>query len=250
MKFKLILLFVVFFLGSLLITLPADKLVNFIPTSTPIEVVSVSGALSEGKALQVIYNKQFQFKNIDWKMDWLALARLKLKLNVEFNNGPQKVSGKGFILFGFSGVSIENFMLDISMAELLSYAEINIPAEVSGDLSLVVNNATEGDPYCQELDGYLVWRNARVDSEIGEVDLDSAHVDLTCVDGQIEADLEQDSDQLTTRAKIILQDKGIYEIQGLLKPGDNLDPSIKDTLSWVGVKNESGDTTFKFKAKL
>ena len=250
MKIKLILLFVLFYLFSLLITLPAEKVVRFIPDNTGIKVAAVSGSLWDGQASQLTYKKQFQLQQVDWKIDWFALARLQLKLDVTFNNGIRAMSGKGFILLGLSGLSVEDFVVDISAPELLSYASLPVPAEVSGDFSLVIKNASQGLPYCQQLDGYIVWQNAKINSDMGNVDLDSAHIDLSCDNGQVVADLQQQSEQLTTTANFLLKEGGVYQLQGLLKAGNKLDPSIKDALSWIGTKNQSGETVLSFNGKL
>jgi general secretion pathway protein N len=67
MKIKLILLFVLFYLGALIATLPADKIVSFIPEDSGIQVVSASGSLWDGKAAQLTYKKQLQLQQRDWQ---------------------------------------------------------------------------------------------------------------------------------------------------------------------------------------
>jgi general secretion pathway protein N len=171
-------------------------------------------------------------------------------LDVKFNNGADGMSGKGIVLLGFSGIAVENVVFDSSVAELLAYTDLSLPVETSGDLSVVIKNGVQGEPYCQQLDGYLVWQDAQINSEMGNVDLDSAHINLSCDNGQIVADLQQQSEQLTTTANLVLKEKGIYQLQGLLKPGEQLEPAIREALSWVGVKNSAGDTILKFNGKL
>lgn len=250
MKIKVILLFALFYFCSLLITLPADKVVSFIPARSGIKVAAVSGTVWDGAGSQLSYKRQFHLKHFEWDVDWSALIKLQLKLNIKFDNGVRNLSGKGAVLLGVSGISVENFMLDISAPELLSYVQLPLPAKLSGDLSVVIKEASQGEPYCQQLNGYLVWQNAQIKSELGELDLDSAHVDLRCEKGQIVADLQQKSDQISSTANALLKKGGIYKLEALLKAGDKLDPSIKDALSWIGAKNKSGETQVNFSGKL
>ena len=250
MKIKIILLLVLFYIAALIITLPAQRVLPFIPEHTGLKVGAVSGSLWNGHAAQLTYKKQFKLQRVNWKVDWSGLASLQLKLHVEFDNGMQAMSGKGFILLGFSGVSVENFVVDSSAKELVTYAALSVPAEINGDISLVIKSATQGSPYCQQLDGFIVWQNASISSEIGDLDLDSAHIDLRCDKGQIAGDGQQDSDQLTTSATFLLKDKGIYQLQGTLKPGENIDPAIKSLFSWLGGPNKSGENTFNFNGRL
>lgn len=250
MKLKLILLSVVVYLGALLVTLPADKVVHFIPENTGIKMTAVSGSLWEGQAALLTYKNQFQLQQLEWKIDWFSLAKLQFKLDLKFHDAIRDMSGKGFVLYGFSGFSVENLVVDISAPGLLSYARLPVPVKVGGDLSLVIKNAEQGIPYCRQLDGYIVWRNARINSDMGNVDLDSAHIDLSCRNGQLFADLQQRSQQLTTTASFLLKEGANYQLQGLIKAGDTLDPAIKDALSWIGSKNKSGETVLRFNGKL
>lgn len=250
MKIKLILLFLFFYFCSLLITLPADKVISFIPAKSGIKIAAVSGTVWDGAGSQLSYKRQFYLKHFEWNVDWSALMRLQLKVNTKFDNGAHNLSGKGSFLLGVSGISVENFMLDISAPELLGYLHLPLPAKLSGDLSVVIKEASQGKPYCQQLDGYLVWQNAQIKSELGALDLDSAHVDLRCEKGQIAADLQQKSNQISSTANVLLKEGGSYKLEALLKAEDKLNPSIKDALSWIGAKNQSGETEVNFSGKL
>ncbi len=250
MKIKLILLFLLFYLLSLLITLPVSTVMRFIPENSGMEVAAVSGSVWQGKAFQLTYKKKYHLQQVDWKVDWLALTSLQLKLDLKFNNGSKAMSGKGFILLGFSGISVENFVVDLSAPELLSYLSLPLPVEASGDLSLVIKKASQGLPYCQQLDGYIVWQNAKINSDMGNVDLASPNIDLSCENGQVSADLQQQSEQLTSTFNLLLKEGGVYQLQGSIKAGNKLDPSIKQALSWIGTQDQSGATPVNFTGKL
>ena len=250
MKIKLIFLFVLFYLAALLITLPADKIAQLIPEKTGISVTAASGSLWDGEAAQLTYKQQFQFQQLDWKIDWSALARLQLKVAFKFNNGIRAMSGKGFIALGLSGVSVEDLVVDISAAELFSYARLPVPLKVAGDFSIALKNASQGQPYCQQLDGDIIWRNAQINSDMGNVDLEAAKIKLSCDKGQVVADLHQHSAQLTATARFLLKNGGVYQLKGLLKAGNMLDPSLKEALSWMGRKNQSGETIVSYSGRL
>ncbi|MFT6985742.1 MAG: general secretion pathway protein N [Psychromonas sp.] len=252
MKIKLILLFVLFYLLSLLITLPASTVMRFIPQNSGIEVAAVSGSAWQGKAFQFTYQNKYHLQQLDWKVDWLALTNLQLKLDLKFNNGSNAMAGKGFLLLGFSGISVENVIVDLSASELLSYLHLPLPVPVdaTGELSLVIKNGQQGLPYCQQLDGVIAWQNAKINSEMGNIDLGVVNIDLSCEKGQLVADLEQNSEQLSSTINILLKEKGAYQLQGLLKESNKLDPSIRQVLPYIGAKNKSGETVLNFNGKL
>ncbi|MCG6200090.1 type II secretion system protein N [Psychromonas antarctica] len=252
MKIKIILFFVLCYLLSLLITLPANKVTGFIPARSGIQIASVSGSIWQGRANQLTYKRKYHLQQVDWQIDWSALLNLHLKLNIEFTNGAHAMSGKGAVLFGISGVSVENLTVDSSAAELLAYLKLPlpVPVEATGNLLLEIKSATQGQPYCQLLDGDISWQDAEVNSDLGNIDLGTVDIDLSCEDGQLAASLQQQSGQLKSTIKMLLKEGGAYQLQGSLKDSDKLEPSIKQALSWLGRTTSSGETQLNYKGRL
>lgn len=250
MKIKLIILFVSLYLVALLITLPATVLLRFIPESTGLHIAGVSGSAWQGQAALLSYNKKLNLQRVSWDVDWLALAALQIKLDVKFNNGQNAMSGKGFVKLGFSGLMIENMRIDLSAQELLSYADLPVPVAVSGDVSLVIKEASQGDPYCDTLDGILVWKNAVVNSDLGKIDLATVNINLSCDKGDAVAVLQQESVQLSSNVNVVLQQDGAYQLVGTVKGKNKLNPNINQALSFLGPKDASGATLVRFNGRL
>ena len=250
MKIKFILLFVFCYLFFLVATLPAATVMRFVPKNSGINVASVSGTLWHGKAHQLTYKKHYHLQQMDWDVDWLALPTLQLKLDITFHNGRQAMTGNASVLLGFSGISAENVDIDLTAPELLSHLNLALPVNALGNLALDINKVSLGKPYCKQLDGQLIWKNARLDSELGNIDLETANADLSCQNGQLVADLQQSSEQLNSTFKFTLKAQGAYQLQGHLKAGDKLAPEFKDALSWVGTKNSAGEIPLNFNGVL
>lgn len=249
MKVKLILLFIGFYLLALLVTLPAATVVGFIPEQEKITVTGVTGSIWQGKAQQVNIQNNYQLQELKWHFDWSALITLRLKIAIEFVN-TNGSSGEGEVGLGLSGFFAENLILDGNAPLILSYLSLPVPVNVTGDVSLVINNASQGSPYCEELDGYLVWREANILSNMGNVDLKSVDIDLTCVDGKINADLKQKSQQIESSINVLLSEGNAYHAKGSIKESPSLAPAIKDALSWLGGKNSDGAIVINLKGKL
>lgn len=250
MKIKFIILFVSLYLLALLITLPATVLVGFIPQSTGLNLAGVSGSAWQGQAALLSYNKKLNLQRVSWDLDWLALAALQLKLDVKFNNGHDAMSGKGLVKLGFSGLVIENMLIDLSAQELLSYADLPVPVEASGDVSLIIKEAAQGYPYCETLDGYFVWENAGVSSDLGKIDLARVNINLSCDKGEAVAVLKQESEQLSSNIRGLLQQGGAYQLVGTVKGSNKLNPDINQALSFLGPKDASGATLVRFNGRL
>lgn len=250
MKIKLIVCGLFFYLGFLLLTLPASIVASFLPEHKDIKINTVSGSLWQGQIAEITIQNKYQLKKVEWKLDWIALLALQLKLDLKFNNGAQVASGKGMVGYSLNGAFAENIVVDIKTAELLSYLQLPVPVTATGDVSLIIKSASQGAPYCQQIDGYLHWQNAKLKTDLGNINLDSANIDLMCVEGQVQGQLQQDSDQLITQATFLLKEKGLYQLNGTIKGKPKLDPSINQALSWIGKKDKDGATVLKFNGVL
>ena len=244
----------VFFLGAYLffmvVTLPAKVIPYFIPENSGVSVANLNGSLWDGQAGQIAYQREYIFNNVQWSIDWFALLSLSVKLNLSFDNGKNAMSGKGAILAGFSGVSVKDVVLDTTADEILRLSKQRVPAKISGPVSLVIREASQGAPFCGELDAQLNWQNAVVVSDFGSVKLNNPIVDLHCKNGEVIAELTQDSEEIISHATVILKADNFYQLNGSVKGKDKLDPNIKQTLGWIGPKSADGSTSFNFSGRL
>jgi general secretion pathway protein N len=252
MKVKMIVLFVCSYLVFMLATLPAKTIHYFLPDNEGVKVVNLTGTLWDGQAAQISYQRTYQFNKVTWSVDWLALLSLSMKLDVEFDNGAHEMSGKGAVIAGFSGVRIENMVIDSTASEILALANLKLPVRVqaTGNVSLVIKEAQQGTPYCQVLDATLNWQQAKVNSDFGPLNLNNVMIDLSCEKGQIIAELSQNSDQLTSKVHVLLKENNIYQLNGTVKGNAKLDPSIAQMLPMIGPKNSNGEQPFAFSSRL
>lgn len=250
MKIKISLAFITIYLLFLVVTVPASLIKPFIPKNVGLQFEDISGTLWSGKLSNVVYDDKYRLKEITWKMDLLALISLEVKANIEFNNGRKALMGVGSVAYGLSGVMLSDVNIDMQATELLPYLQLPVPVNPSGKLNLVIENGMPGDPYCQELDGFLVWHDAKVDTPMGNLDLSSPNIDLSCGNGDLIASLKQNSEQLTTNASVALKKGGYFQVEGNIMGHEKLEPSILQAIAWIGPKNAKGETSFNYKGRL
>lgn len=248
MKLKISLAVTAFYLLFLVGTAPASLISGFIPSD--IKVGHVSGTVWNGKLSQVNYRKKPTLQRLNWKFDWLALFGLKVKANLTFDNGRTVLKGVASVAYGLSGPVVSDLNIDMKAAQIVPYLQLPVPVTAQGKINLVIDNATQGAPYCDELDGYLVWQGALVETPMANVDLATAKVDLSCANGDLIASLTQNSDQITTNAKVVLSEGESYQLDGDVMGHKQLDPTILQALSWIGPQKDSGETILTFKGNL
>lgn len=250
MKVKISLAFIAIYLFSLVLTAPASMITRFIPDNAGVQIGHISGTLWNGKLSQVDYRNQFQLQKVTWKMNWLALFTLKLQADVKFSNGRKVMSGAGIVAYSLSGMTLSDVNVDMQASALLPYLTLPVPVDLSGKFTLVIENGSQGAPYCEEIDGYLVWHDGKIGTPMGNIDLATPSMDLSCVEGGFVASLKQHSEQITTNANISLKEGGSYQLEGNIIGREKLDPSILQALSWLGPKTAAGETVLNFKGRL
>lgn len=249
MKLKIILIVVFVYSITLLVNLPASVVTSFVPKNVA-QLQGVSGTLWNGKAKSVkVKANNLVVKDVNWQMDWSALLGMALAVKVDFDNGSA-LSGKGDFAYSLDGLTASNVMLDISSAQLTELIPVSLPVDLEGQFSASIKEAKQGQPYCEQLTGLVVWNNAQVLSPVGNVDLASPSARLSCENGDIAVRIEQNSEQITSQFDISLKEGGKYQLKGELKGTDKLEPNIAQSLTWIGPKNKQGATTLNFNGVL
>ncbi|TEW53937.1 type II secretion system protein N [Psychromonas sp. RZ22] len=251
MKVKIAIFFIFVYCITLLVNLPAAVVVAWMP-KTAIKINDVTGSIWQGQAKQVVVNPKLTLQNVKWDIQFDALLDSVLAANVSFDNGPQSMSGKAVVEYGITSgqASASNVILDLTSQELLTFLPMQLPVKITGEFSAAIKKVQQGSPYCEQLDGVIFWNNAYLSSQMGNIDLSSAAVDLSCDNGNISALVTQKSEQLITNLDVKLSEGGAYQLNGDIQGTDKLDPSIAQSLSWAGPRNASGATTINFKGRL
>jgi len=250
MKLKISLAFVALYIVFVVVTAPASIVTRFIPDNAGIQIGNITGTLWNGKLTQLNYRNQFQLQQLTWEFNWLSLLMFKATADIKFNNDQKALDGVGTIGYGFSGLMLSDANINIDAATLPPYLPLPVEVASSGKLSIVVENASEGTPYCSELDAYVLWHEANVDTPMGSIDFASPSIDLSCSEGAVIASLKQHSEQLTTNVNIELTEDKHYQLVGTIIGRETLAPSILQALSWIGPKNSAGETTLNFEGNL
>lgn len=248
-KRKIIAFYIILYMLFIIVLLPAKLVPYFIPASEGVNMTGLQGTLWNGQASQVTYKQQLHVNNVKWSVNWFSLFLLKIKLSLAFNNSKQ-ISAKGDVAIGFSGISLDDIMITSNANELIKLSKEVIPATLSGDVSIYIKHASQGKPYCSELNAQINWKDALVTSSSLALKLNNPIIDIACDKGEVIAKVRQDSAEITTNATGRLKAGGIYQLNGPVKEKDKLDPNLKQALSFIGSKGADGSVPFNYNGKL
>ncbi|MDO6527363.1 type II secretion system protein N [Motilimonas sp. 1_MG-2023] len=218
--------------------MPAKWAFQFIPGNLGIELSGVSGSVWQGKAEQVMVRGE-NIEKLQWQVKPWSLFTARLAADVKFGRG-KGLAGKGELAYGFSGGEASDLTVTVPVQRVIKYLPLPMPIEAQGLLDLKIKSVSQGQPFCQQLDGFLFWTDASVTMPMGEVILGDPKVKLECENGGLAAILDQQSDHLTISMKSWLPNQQQYRVEGEIKGGKSLAPAISQALDWIGPQQENG----------
>jgi len=250
MKFKIAVLVISVYCLTLIAHIPASLLGKVLPNS--VKMSQLTGTLWQGNAAILnIKQPQLSLKNVQWDISlFSSLFNFALVADIAFSNGPKQMSGDAHVEYGSDGIRLSNLTFDMNSQALMPLLSLPLPVTVTGELSLNVPDFTQGAPYCEQLQGTLIWNNATVDSQFGHVDLASPRTDLSCDNGHVVALMTQQSEQLRSQLKATLLVGNAYQLTGEIEATEKLPATIAQSLTWLGKKNDAGATQVNLKGKL
>ncbi|KLV07770.1 general secretion pathway protein GspN [Photobacterium aquae] len=235
MKYKVLLgtSFGVALLGSLAAHMPASWAWQQVPDIRGLDVTGVDGTLWRGSASQLTWQGK-NFGRLQWQVKLGSLFTGKLALDVRFGQGSSMgMTGRGVVGYGFAGPFAQNLLVSAPAQEAMKFAPPGIPVKLAGNLELTLRDYRYAAPYCESLDGSLVWSGANISSPLGGLAPGPVIAGLGCENGKLNAKVTQSSDDVSSDFDLALApDKG-YTFKGWFKPQANFPPQLGKQLGWV-----------------
>lgn len=243
-------LFLVAYLGFLLVTLPATLVVRHLPLPPNlVQLEGVSGTLWSGQIARLQYASK-SLTQLRWELDGWSLLRLAPEVSVRFGDRAG-LNGQGVI--GWNGAAFgRDITLNAPAPWLLARVPTRLPFPLTaaGQLQLKVDQFAQGKPWCEELYGNLNWYGAEADTPAGKLLLGDPELKLTCLDSRLVAELKQGSEAVQVQGKLELQANRQYLFQGTLKPGPELPDQMKQGLPFLGQPDGQGRFPLRYQGRI
>ncbi|NRB40361.1 MAG: type II secretion system protein N [Pseudomonadales bacterium] len=243
---------VVFFIALLIKQLPANLVLAHAANQSRLFIpVQVSGTLWQGQAANIIINAggmQFPLGEVKWELSAFSLLTGSLALNIDAQNGDQKISG--FIDLGFDQ-SIEAEDLKMAVDATLFKSFLPMPINYQGFVELDLQrfsaaNLASKTPEITELSGNLLVKDLAINFGAA-IELGTYGVRLALAENQPEGDTLIALKITDIDAKVavdgdvqLLAGKKDYYVDIKLKPKDGASPMITQTLGQFYKKQADG----------
>ncbi|WP_120510048.1 type II secretion system protein N [Photobacterium salinisoli] len=235
---------------SLLVHLPASWVWQYVPKMPGLSVTGISGTPWQGTASQVRW-QQWNLGQVYWELSPWKLLTANAEFAVRLGQGSDLgLRGRGLVGADLGGLYAQNLLLSLPAQQVVQYARLPVPLNLGGNLELTVRDYRFAVPYCQLLEGGLVWSGASIGTPLGDVDPGQVLAELNCNDGQLAANANQASAQVSSEWQAGLTTDQRYNLNGWFKPGAELPSGLQEQLKWLGNPDANGRYPIRYTGRL
>jgi len=248
--FKYIFYGILFYLIFLVVTLPADISYAYWKKHwgerDPIVLSGIEGSIWSGTVAQAMIKGQ-RVQQMQWHFKPLSLLLGRAEADVEF--AVPDGFGKGQFGYSlFNGAYAKDVEAWIPLPVIARF--VNLAAlRPGGKLNINLQEFSYDDGQIKKAHGTLAWLDAEV-SFFQPVALGNFQLDVSNSDDGVVGDLKDKGGPLQAKAKLSLNHKGDYNVDGELLLRDKSRTDLNQALQAMGRPNAKGAIPLKQKGNL
>lgn len=239
---RYILLGTLFYLVSLVVTLPANLSYGFwkenLGQAANVSLSGIEGSLWSGRAAQAVIQGQ-RFHPLEWSLKPLSLLWGQLEVAVEFTveDGFGKGRGGYSLLSGYYIKDVEAWLPLTTIARFVDLAALR----PGGKLNINLKNLQSDGATVTAAEGSLAWLDAEI-TLFQPVELGNYDFVLTQEKDQVVGVLSDKGGPIEASGQLILKRDGEYIFDGLLAVRDASRNDLQQALQSMGRPDRSGKT--------
>jgi general secretion pathway protein N len=233
---KLVVLGLLAFIVSLVITAPARVAISYLPPA--VHASGLHGTLWEGQAHRLTVHG-FDLGEAQWQLRPLALLTGRLQSDVDVNHPD--LQGQGTLSIGLNGLGVADTHA-VGNSRLLAPYLSDYGVDIDGRFELNARNMQFSKNGPQAMDGTLVWQDAQLLSP-GKLALGDVNAVLKQDGDAAIAVLTNSGDALRLNGEARLQPGWSYQARLRLAPTANTPQEVRNSLPFLGQPDASGAVT-------
>jgi general secretion pathway protein N len=246
---KKIILAVVLYLVFLVAYVPAKWLVSVAPLPTNVSLSGVSGTLWQGQ-VELLQMGPRQVELVQWQLSPWHLLLGQAKLDLSLGNRATAVSGTADITWSLSGLSVKGLRFDAPDSFLIAGARLPFGTQIKGDISLIVAELVQGQPWCEQLAGKLFLNQSDMKNQFGEYPLGNMALALNCQDGQVAISMTEADNKLGISGLILLGADNSVKVTAKVKATEGQPEDMRNSLAFLGKPDSQGYYPVNYQGRL
>ena len=253
MKFKLLIatVFSTFFTFSALLHIPIQWVVEQAPKVRGLSLTGLSGTPWKGQVDSLAWQR-VNYGQVQWQIDPLAILKGHAVFSVRFGRGSElELRGKGIVGYSVSmGAYAENMVVSFPVANMMNKLPMAVPVSLQGQAEVSVTSFQQGQPWCKQASGEVVWSGGKVVSPLGNIDPKTVIAEVSCIDNKVTLTSQQDSEDVASQFNVVLNPNRSYQVNGWFKPEENFPSGLKSQLKWLGKPDAKGQYKVTYSGRL
>ena len=238
-KTRTILLIAFFYLGFLVITLPAEVAYAFVKKSVapdaPFMLRGISGSVWSGKANIAVISGQ-RVNSLSWSIQPWAILLGRMQVQLDFRDGDS--FGRGNVARGFGGaLYLSDIDARIALEKITALAKL--PLGLQGAIGLNLGQLEIENQMITEAEGTIAWQSAAF-SFPSQVNLGDLKLTLATQNNQIKADLVDGGGPLQAEGLLTIKQDGKYKFTGTFAARDKTQTTLTQSLRLLGRTGADG----------
>ncbi|KAB2823940.1 type II secretion system protein N [Aliivibrio finisterrensis] len=253
MKFKLLIatVFSAFFTFSALLHMPIQWVVDQAPKVRGLVLVGLSGTPWKGQVDSLSWQR-VNYGQLQWQIDPVAILKGHAVFSIRFGRGSElELRGKGAVGYSVSkGAYAENMVISLPVASIMNKVPMALPVSLQGQAEISINYFQQGQPWCKQATGEVVWSAGKIISPLGNINPNTVIADVTCVDNKVMLTSKQSSEDVGSEFDVVLNPNRSYQVKGWFRPEANFPSSLRSQLKWLGKPDSKGQYRVTYSGRL
>jgi general secretion pathway protein N len=224
----------VVFIVSAVVHLPASVIVKMVTLPNNIQLNGISGSVWRGQ-ISHVQLPEVSLGKVAWQIDPSELIQGKIQANFRFGEHSSiQARGKGTFTLSPSVTSLSHFSLSMPVASFSPWLKTPLPISVAGNLSVLISDYQfDGNLFCSTISGQANWTGAQIDVISSALQVDNVKAQLHCDNQKIVADVEQQSQQVSSQFTLTLTAPNRYQVVGWFRPNASFPTTLSQQLKWL-----------------
>lgn len=237
------------YLVFLVVLFPASIAVKLAPIPANTVISGISGTVWSG-SIDTLSINQRQLEAIRWNLNIIPLLTGTAKAEISIGNRSSAINGKGVVAYSLSGLDISGLRFEAPSEFLLGRTRLPFKTQIQGELSLLVDNFAQGEPWCERLLGKLFLNKVQVTNQFGHYPLGDVALGLSCIDGKVQLMTDETQNGLGLDGAILLANNNMIQVNAKVREVSTQPEDLKKALGFLGKKDSQGYYPITYQGRL
>ena len=239
-------LFIVAYLGFLIVNIPANWVVEQVDSPKGVEIKSTQGTLWHARFEAIRLPQDVILHNVEVRLSLLSFLMFSPSADITFGGfnmpGPQGTLKLSNLQ---SNIKFSDVNIDVSANDLASQMDLPIALTAHNDINIKISEYQMGKPVCTVSQGNVKWDKASVTTFEQTIDLGPLKAALSCEEGLLYITVDPQNN-LGLSYEVVMRSETQSSGSGFIKPTDDFPKELKLALPFLGNPDANGRYSLQF----